>query len=69
VSSLPEVVGDAAMLVDPYKAEAIASGILTVLRSTHLREDLRKRGLERVKAYSWERSVRRVHQIYQEVLS
>jgi len=69
VSSLPEVVGDAAMLVDPYKAEAIADGIMTVLRSTHLREDMRKRGFERVKAYSWERSVKRVHEIYQEVLS
>ena len=57
------------MLVDPYKAEAIADGILTVLRSTHLREDLRKRGLARVKEYSWARSVQRVREIYGEVLS
>jgi glycosyltransferase involved in cell wall biosynthesis len=69
VSSLPEVVGDAAVLVDPYSAEAIAEGIISVLRSTHLREDLRRRGLERVKAYSWARSVKRVHEIYGEVLS
>ena len=57
VSSLPEVVGDAAVLVDPYSAESIADGILTVLRSTHLRGELSKRGLERVKAFSWARSV------------
>ena len=44
VSSLPEVVGDAAVLVDPYNAESIADGILSVLRSTHLREELRRRG-------------------------
>jgi glycosyltransferase involved in cell wall biosynthesis len=69
VSSLPEVVGDAAVLVDPYKAEAIADGILTVLRSSHIREDLRKRGLARAKEYSWARSVQRVRDIYGEVLS
>ena len=69
VSSLPEVVGDAAVLVDPYKAEAIADGILTVLQSAHIREDLRKRGFARVKEYSWARSVQRVRDIYGEVLS
>jgi glycosyltransferase involved in cell wall biosynthesis len=68
VSSLPEVVGDAAVLVDPYSAEAIADGILAVLRSTHLREDLRARGLERAQEYSWARSVQRVREIYREVL-
>jgi glycosyltransferase involved in cell wall biosynthesis len=69
VSSLPEVVGDAAMLVDPHSAEAIADGILKVLRSTHLREDLRQRGLRRAQEYSWARSVRRVREVYGEVLS
>ena len=69
VSSLPEVVGDAAVLVDPYKAESIADGILTVLRSTHLRGELSKRGLERVKAFSWARSVQRVREVYGEVLA
>jgi glycosyltransferase involved in cell wall biosynthesis len=68
VSSLPEVVGDAAVLVDPYSAEAIADGILSVLRSTHLRDDLRERGFARVKAYSWRRSVQRVREVYGEVL-
>jgi glycosyltransferase involved in cell wall biosynthesis len=69
VSSLPEVVGDAAILVDPYNAESIADGILSVLRSTHLRDELSKRGLERVKAFSWARSVQRVREVYGEVLS
>ena len=68
VSSLPEVVGDAAILVDPHSAQAIADGILQVLRSTHLREELRKRGLKRVQEYSWARSVQRVREIYGEVL-
>ena len=67
VSSLPEVVGDAAVLVDPYSAEAIAEGILKVLHSSHLRADLREKGYARVQAYSWMRSVERVRQIYGEV--
>ena len=45
VSSLPEVVGDAAVLVDPYSADAIAEGILKVLHSAHLRAELRQRGV------------------------
>ncbi|MCM3880592.1 MAG: glycosyltransferase family 4 protein [Vicinamibacterales bacterium] len=68
VSSLPEVVGDAAVLVDPYSPEAIAEGILAVLRSSHLRDDLRERGLNRVKAYSWRRSAERVREVYCEVV-
>ena len=69
MSSLPEVVGDAAILVDPYNAESIAEGILSVLRSTHLRGELSRKGLERVKAFSWARSVQRVREVYGEVLS
>src|SRR5688572_20744872 len=69
VSSLPEVVGDGAILVDPYSAEAIADGIMTVLRSTHMRTELQERGLKRVKEYSWARSVQQVRDIYGEVLS
>jgi glycosyltransferase involved in cell wall biosynthesis len=67
VSSLPEVVGDAAVLVDPYNSQAIAEGILQVLHSSHLRAELRQRGFARVREYSWERSVARVRQVYAEV--
>ena len=69
VSSLPEVAGNAAVLVDPYRADSIADGILSILRSTHLRDTLRARGLERAQEYSWARSVRKVHEVYREVLS
>ncbi len=69
VSSLPEVVGDAAILVDPYDPEAIAEGIRRALTDPELRADLRARGLARVSHYSWARSVQRVWEIYQEVAS
>jgi glycosyltransferase involved in cell wall biosynthesis len=69
VSSLPEVVGDAALLIDPHDPKAIAEAMRRVLMDSDLREDLRQRGLRRVKEFSWERSVRRVREIYDEVLA
>jgi glycosyltransferase involved in cell wall biosynthesis len=68
VSSLPEVVGDAAMLVDPYSAESIADGMRRVLTDEHLRAFLRERGMARAREYSWEQSVRQIRQVYGEVM-
>src|SRR5206468_1710407 len=67
VSSLPEVAGDAAVLVDPYDPQAIADGIYRVLTDADLRKDLRRKGVARAGQFSWEQSVRRVRRIYNEV--
>jgi glycosyltransferase involved in cell wall biosynthesis len=67
VSSLPEVAGDAAVLVDPYDPQAIADGIYRVLSDEGLRRDLRRKGLARARQFSWAQSVRRVRDIYGEV--
>ncbi len=67
VSSLPEVAGDAAVLVDPYDPTAIADGIYRVLTDESLRRSLRQRGLTRASQFSWEASVRRVHDIYHHI--
>jgi len=64
VSSLPEVAGDAAVLVNPLESEAIADGIERVLTDRMLNADLRRRGLARARQFSWEASVKRVHEIY-----
>ena len=69
VSSLPEVVGDAAMLIDPYETDAIAGAMRRVLMDDRLRDDMRERGLARAREFSWGRSVRRVREIYDEVLA
>jgi glycosyltransferase involved in cell wall biosynthesis len=66
VSSLPEVVGDAALLVDPYEPEAIAQAMREVLTDQALRDSLVRKGLARVGLFSWDRSVRRVREIYEE---
>jgi glycosyltransferase involved in cell wall biosynthesis len=67
VSSLPEVVGDAALLIDPMDAGAVADGMARVLGDAALRAELIRRGHERVKAFSWERSVARTREVYAEV--
>jgi glycosyltransferase involved in cell wall biosynthesis len=69
LSSLPEVVGDAAMLIDPYQPDAIAGAMRRVLQDERLRDDMRERGLARVREFSWGRSVKRVREIYDEVLA
>jgi glycosyltransferase involved in cell wall biosynthesis len=67
-SSLPEVAGDAAELFDPTRAEAIASAIRHIVESgTHALE-LRRRGLERVKAFSWERCAQETRNVYRGLL-
>jgi len=68
VSSLPEVVGDAAVLVDPYDPDSIADGMKQALTDSELRERLVARGLAKVREYSWERSVARIREVYEEVL-
>jgi glycosyltransferase involved in cell wall biosynthesis len=67
VSSLPEVAGDAALLVDPYDPQAIADGIYHVLTDERLRRDMVLKGIARAGQFSWEQSVRRVRAIYGEV--
>ena len=68
-SSLPEVVGDAALLVDPYEAGAIAHAMRRVLTDPALAASLREKGFARVREFSWERSIGRVREIYDEVLA
>jgi glycosyltransferase involved in cell wall biosynthesis len=55
VSSLPEVAGDAALLVDPRDVFSITAAITRVLEEPELAADLRRRGRERAAAFSWER--------------
>ena len=56
VSSLPEVAGDAALLVDPTSVEEIADAISRVLRDANLRERLVAAGRERLQVFSWTRT-------------
>ena len=66
-SSLPEVVGDAAVLVDPTDSRAIAEGLAHVLADPGLRADLQRLGLAHARTFSWTESARAVREIYQRV--
>jgi glycosyltransferase involved in cell wall biosynthesis len=68
LSSLPEVVGDAAVFVDPWSTSDIADGLERALTDEPLRAELRRKGLERVKSFSWDRSVKAIHEGYLKAL-
>jgi glycosyltransferase involved in cell wall biosynthesis len=57
-ASLPEVVGDAAPMVDPLDVEGLASAIAMVLADADLRTRLAAQGLQRAAAFSWEATAR-----------
>ncbi len=57
-SSLPEVAGDAALLVDPLDVEGLAAAMRRVLGDEELRAELIERGFEQAKKFSWERCAR-----------
>ena len=67
VSSLPEVTGDAAVLVDPYDVDSISDGMRRILDDPRLAEELRIKGLKRAREFSWERSVEKTQRVYREV--
>lgn len=69
ISSLPEVVGEAALTVDPYNIDDIAHAIRRLLTDRQLRARLITDGYERARGFSWERSVAQIHAAYQRALA
>ncbi|MBI4771276.1 MAG: glycosyltransferase family 4 protein [Chloroflexi bacterium] len=64
VSSIPEVVGDAAYLVDPDDARALGAALLSVLVDEKLAGDLREKGLAQAAKFSWEQTARATAEAY-----
>lgn len=69
VSSLPEVVGEAGIMVDPQDIEAISDAITSVLTNASLREGMKQKSLDRAKAFSWEQSARQTLAVYKDVMT
>lgn len=67
-SSLPEVAGDAALLIDPDDSTSLADSILNVISDSQLREKLISKGKERAKLYSWERTAKETLKAYKSLL-
>jgi glycosyltransferase involved in cell wall biosynthesis len=67
-SSLPEVAGQAAVLVDPWDVNAIAAAVRRVLEEPDLAACLRAEGLAQSQEFSWERTARETIAVYEKVL-
>lgn len=68
VSSMPEVVGDSGMLVDPNSSQAIAHAVLDLYKNPPLYTDLVEKGLTRVKPFTWQNTAEQVATIYEKLL-
>ena len=66
-SSLPEVAGDAALLVNPEDAEALGAAMVKVLSEQALQQQLRDRGFERTRLCTWQRAALRTSALYREL--
>jgi len=69
VSSLPEVAGDAALLVDPTSPDAIAQAIAALWHDGPVRSELIERGLAHARRFTWERTAAATAAVYEAVLS
>jgi len=67
VSSLPEVIGDAGIMIDPHNCEELAQAMHRVLTEPGLKEEMRKKGLERSKGFSWRHTAKRTQEVYNRI--
>jgi glycosyltransferase involved in cell wall biosynthesis len=68
ISSLPEVVGDAGILIDPSDVDSIVAGVEQGLCDSGLYKRLSRDGLDRARQFTWEETARRTWEVYQEVM-
>jgi glycosyltransferase involved in cell wall biosynthesis len=68
VSSLPEVTGDAALLLPPRDADGLCEAMISLYENSALRNELRNKGLERAKLFSWDRCARETVEGYRKAL-
>jgi glycosyltransferase involved in cell wall biosynthesis len=69
VSSMPEVAGDAAILIDPYDTQSLSRAMLRVWRDGILRRELRQRGIQRANTFSWEKTAHQTIETYMKSFS
>ena len=69
VTSMPEVAGDAAILVDPFDVSEIAEAMRNITEDKSLREDLIQKGFERRKKFSWDQSAKNLWQSIEKTIS
>lgn len=68
VSSMPEVIGEGGLLIDPNSPSELKEAVLKVFTDEKLRENLVKKGLNNFQKFSWERTIKKTVEIYQQAL-
>lgn len=68
ISSMPEVAGDAAFLVNPYDAEDICKAVFKVLSDDNFRKELKQKGFQNIKRFSWKETAKEMVDIFYKVL-
>ena len=66
-SSLPEVVGEAGIMVNPYDTDSLAQAMREVLTNSKLRDGMVSKGLEQAKKFSWERAAMETQEVYEKI--
>ena len=66
-SSLPEVVGEAGIMVDPHDTDSLAQAMRQVLTDSELRDNMIRKGLEQSKRFSWEKAAEQTLKVYKKV--
>lgn len=66
--SLPEVVGDGGIMLDPFDIEAISDNMYEILTNESIRENIIKKGLERAKLFSWKKTAEETLTVYEKVM-
>jgi glycosyltransferase involved in cell wall biosynthesis len=65
VASLPEVVGDAGLLIDPHDVDELTVAMWRILNDDELRGELQDKGVRQAERFSWERAARETQAIYE----
>jgi len=65
-SALPEVAGDAALLIDPFEVDALTDAMWTLGTDTALRQQFTAKGLARAQQFTWHKATRDTHAVYRE---
>jgi glycosyltransferase involved in cell wall biosynthesis len=66
VSSLPEITGDAALLIDPNDERALANALIEIMNNDRLRAELREKGIAQAKKFTWREAAEKTLRLYKE---
>jgi glycosyltransferase involved in cell wall biosynthesis len=66
-SSLPEIIGDAGIMVDPNDVDSLTGYIHEILTNNELKDDLSKKSIERSRMFSWKKTAEETWKIYEEL--